>query len=118
MIILSNALFSDSGQNLTLKIRNYSDSFEYNNAARISRVSTLDGSTSVNHYGATELDRDLSVKCRVSEEDAETLKYFQLTPILLRISYFAGSYMGYIYSLNILRDGSTTIIIYFSEELS
>ena len=117
MIILSKTTAdpSASGQ---IAIRNYQDSGDYENTARISRQATLDGSSVISHYGTSDTDRDFTVDCRMTDVEAAIVKSFHNNATLLRISFWEGVFNGYIYRMNIRRDGVAQITFYFSEKLT
>ncbi|WP_319525685.1 hypothetical protein [uncultured Desulfosarcina sp.] len=116
MIYLSKIYVDDPGSNITL--RNFPETGEYDSTARIDRVKTLDGGGVLSHNGTSCVDRDFEVECRVSEAEAAVLKLFHENGILLRLSFWEGSFKAYIFRLNIQRDGAAAIVFYFKEKLS
>jgi len=117
MIFLSKTS-SDATSSGSLAIRNYKVSGDFDGLARISRTKLLDGNTDVSHYGATELDRDLPIDCRLSESNRAILKDWWSNATLLRISYWDGTFNGYIERLQISRDGTTSISFIFTEDFT
>jgi len=109
---------SDATSSGSLKIRNYKMTGAFDGRARISRTKLLDGGTDVSHYGATELDRDLSIDCRLSGADLSILKSYWSNATLIRISYWDGTFNGYIERLKTSRDGTTSISFIFTEDLT
>ena len=115
MIILSKTTADSSGQVI---IRNFQDSGEYQNTARISRQKTLDGSSTISHYGTTDTDRDFTVECRLSPEAFALVNGFFKSGSPLRISFWEGSFIGYIQRMQVQRDGVASIVFYFKEALT
>lgn len=115
MIILSKTISDSAGQ---VQIRNYQLSGDYENTARLNRAKTLDGSSVLSHYGVTDTDRTFLIECRLSSAELSILKSFFENAVLLRISFWEGSFNGYIKRLTVQRDGKTTITFYFSEKLT
>ena len=116
MIFLSKTSIDDPGSNL--RIRNYQVTGEYSSTARISRAQTLDGGGVLSHYGTSVTDRDLPIDCRVTDTEAAALRQLHESGVLIRISFWEGAFSGYIYRLNIRRDGVTQITFYFTEKLT
>lgn len=115
MIILSKTVADASGRVI---LRNYQDSGDFENTARISRQATLDGSSVLSHYGVTDTDRNFTIDCRMTKIEAATVKSLFNNAVPLRISFWEGTFTGYIYHLNIQRDGTAQITFYFSEKLT
>lgn len=101
-----------------LTLRNYQDTGDYKNTARISRTATLDGGSHFSHFGVTDTDRNFEALCRVSPSEFVKLKSLFEASTAIRISFWEGSFLGYIYRLSVGRDGKATIIFYFSEKLT
>ena len=116
MIYLSKLYVDDPGSNVAL--RNFQKTGEYDSTARISRDKTLDGGGVLSHHGTSFVDRDFEVECRVNEAEAAVLKLFHENGILIRLSFWEGSYTGLIFRLNVRRDGIANIVFYFKEKLS
>ena len=70
---------------------------QYDNVARISKIATLDGGVSVAHYGTTDLDMPLTVKCRLNQADNETLLGIFRRAALVILSLPFGLYQAYIF---------------------
>ena len=117
MIILSKTT-ADASSSGHVAIRNFQDSGEYENTARIGRQKTLDGSSVLSHYGTTDTDRDFTVDCRLTPAEAVRVKSFFNNAVPLRISFWEGVYAGYIHRLRVQRDGTARITFYFSEKLT
>jgi hypothetical protein len=115
MIFLSRTTADSAGQ---IILRNYQLSGDYENTARISRDKTLDGGSVFSHYGVTDTDRTFLIECRLSTPEAVALKAYFENAVVLRISFWEGSFSGYIYRLSIRRDGTAKITFYFSEKLT
>lgn len=115
MIYVSKTISDSAGQ---VKIRNYQVSGDYENTARLNRAKTLDGDSVFSHYGVTDTDRDFFVECRLSAAELSIVKSFFENAVLLRISFWEGSFNGYIKRLAVQRDGTAGITFYFSEKMT
>ncbi len=116
MIFLSKNSVNDPGSNVVL--RNYQVTGDYNSTARISRVKTLDGAGVLTPFGASVVDRDLAIKCRVTDAEAAALRSLHENTILVRISFWQGLFHGYIYRLTVRRDGAAELTFYFKGRLT
>jgi hypothetical protein len=116
MIYLSKLYVDDPGSNIAL--RNFPETGEYESTARIGRDKTLDGGGVLTHHGTSFVDRNFEVECRVTAVEGQTLKIFHEKGVLIRISFWEGAFNGYIFQLNIQRDGTATIVFYFKEKLA
>ena len=99
-------------------LRNYQDSGEYDNTARISRTATLDGSSHFDHLGVTDTDRDFQVVCRLTAAEHADLKALFESGETVRISFWEGCFLGLISRLNVRRSGEASITLYFKERLA
>ncbi|BBO73467.1 hypothetical protein DSCW_08840 [Desulfosarcina widdelii] len=113
MIFISKTTADSNGH---LRIRNYQLTAPYENTARISRDKTLDGGGVLSHYGVSEIDRSLVAECRLSDTDIAIIRSLFENASQIRVSYWDGAYIGYIYGLKAARDGVSRITIYFSEK--
>lgn len=96
MIIIAKGSSDTDGQ---LIVRHLSGLIEFKRTARISRVKTLDGGAVVTHNGVCAADDDIDVTCNLSLADFGRLQGWYENSTWLRLSYWGGSYSGYIYSL-------------------
>jgi hypothetical protein len=85
--------------------------------ARISRVKTLDGGSTVSHYGTTDLDRDLTFDCRLSDDQAVQVRAILRDGERVRITTRDGVYLGYIQRAAIQPDNRARITFFFDEVL-
>jgi hypothetical protein len=115
MIILSRTVADPAGRVI---LRNYQLSGEYDNTARISRQKTLDGSSVLSHYGTSDTDRNFTVECRLSSEEFFRVDGFFKNGTPLRISFWEGSFTGYIQRMRVQRDGAASLVFYFKENLT
>lgn len=115
MIILSKTTADGSGRVI---LRNFQNSGDYQNTARISRQKTLDGSSVISHYGTTDADRNFSIDCRLTPEEFSLVNGFFKGGTPLRISFWEGSFIGYIQRIQVQRDGVASIVFYFKEALT
>ena len=114
MIGIQNTIKDDIG---TIWIRNYQDSGPYSSTARISRQKTLDGGSVFSHMGVSVTDRDFSIECRLSPDEAANIKTLYEDGAELMISTWEGAFIGLIAKLDIERDGTAEILFYFKEQL-
>ena len=115
MIIISKITADAAG---VVRLRNYQDSGDYDNTARISRTATLDGSSHFDHFGVTDTDRDFQVDCRLTPVEHSTLKTLFESGETVRISFWEGCFLGLISRLNVRRSGEAKISLYFKERLA
>ena len=116
MILLTNIALGLSVD--PIKIRNYQMSGDYINTARLSRSSLLGGGCSFSHYGVYESDRDLEIECRLSGLERELIKTMFANSDVIKIAYWEGFFLGYIYRLIVRRNGEANILFYFKEKLA
>lgn len=114
MIGIQNSIKDNIG---TIWLRNYQDSGPYASMARISRQKTLDGGSVFSHMGVSVTDRNFSIECRLSSEEAAGLKTLYEGGAELMISTWEGAFIGLIAKLDIERDGAAEILFYFKEQL-
>lgn len=116
MIFLSkNTADADNGQ---LILRNFQVTGDYKSSARVSKTKLLDGSTHVENYGVSDLDRDLTIDCRLSMAERAALRALHQDSVEVRISYWDGAYNGYVSKMRSARDGVTKIVFDFTEKLT
>jgi hypothetical protein len=89
----------------------------YENSARISRVSTLDGSVVVVHSGVTDGDRNINLKSKVTSAQESVLKTIFENETLVVISTKNGCYTGCIQQLT-MTSGNADVKIILKEKIS
>jgi hypothetical protein len=115
MVGLMNTVKDSVG---TIWLRNFQVTGAYESTARINRQKLLDGGVSLTNLGQSDLDADFKVDCRLSEAEAEKMRAWHSGGAELVISFWRGAYTGFIYNLNVQRDGLAKITFYFKETLS
>jgi hypothetical protein len=115
MIAVSNTQADANGHVI---LRNYQNSGEYNSTARIQRSKTLDGGGLLSPYGTSPTDRDFIVDCRLTKSEQAILKALHENCTLVRISFWEGSFTGYIHDADIQRNGTAKITFWFQEKLT
>jgi len=72
-----------------------------NNTARISRIATLDGGSTITHSGYSDSDRTLSISGRINKTNSEVLWDLFENETFMLFSINDGLYLGVIQSLDI-----------------
>lgn len=120
MLFFMSKITSEVGGTLVLKAT--PDSAPYDNAARINRAKTLDGSSAFSHYGVTDTDRDLEIGGYLSASEEAKLREFHAESQPLRFSFADGAspaaHLGYIYKLTIERGRKMVATLYLIQKLS
>ena len=85
--------------------------------ARMSRVATLDGGSSMQHKGICEGDRTIEVSANVTEAEAVILDNLFKDYVLIYLSQADGAYSGAIYNL-LIEAGKASITFWVSKKVS
>ena len=116
MISITRTTIDGPGE--CVRLRNYKASGDYENRARLSRVKLLDGSSYFSHFGVSDTDRDFPIECRLTPVERESLVALFNSSALVKIAFWEGLFLGFIYRLKIRRNGEAEITLYFKEKIA
>jgi hypothetical protein len=89
----------------------------YDVEARVSKSMLLDGKVHISHSGTVPADGQLEITCPLNGDQFEILRTLHESGIDVRVSYWAGCYLGTIRHL-FFDGGPAKITILFSEQLA
>lgn len=115
MIFISK-ITAELGGTIALNVTRRSVAYE--NAARINRVKTLDGSSVFSHFGVSDTDRDVLIEGKLSLAQSLKMLAFFKAAVPLRFGLPEGAFIGYISDLRIGRDLEMNATLYFKEKLT
>jgi hypothetical protein len=114
MIVISSAV-ANLGARVVLRRPTVAPGYDVE--ARVSKSMLLDGTVHVSHSGTVPADGKLDVSCHLTGEQFEILRGLHEAGTEVRVSYWAGCYLGVIRILT-FDGGPARITILFSEQLA